>query len=114
MAKKRKPLAYLWTLSWYTPYSEPPDGKPRRLMSVRQPGDTTPRPPPEMETARLANPGYVLCWQGVLPEREPWPQERLIRYRRSRLRNRIEKKYPLFANEFFQEALERKPEYYGT
>jgi hypothetical protein len=34
--------------------------------------------------------------------------------RRSRLKKRLEKKYPLFAEAWYEEAVKAKPEYYGS
>jgi hypothetical protein len=42
-----------------------------------------------------------------------WSDDRKYKYRKKMLLNRMQKKYPMFADEMCQQALQEKPEYYG-
>jgi len=57
--------------------------------------------------------GYNVCWASIPPLRKQWSREARARNRIRRLRERMERKYPLFAEMFIQEALEARPDYYA-
>lgn len=57
--------------------------------------------------------GYSLAWSPVRtkPPRR-WSAEAKGRRRRQNLRNRLEKKIPLFADQLYSDEVERRPDYY--
>ncbi len=57
--------------------------------------------------------GYHVCWAPILPPRKQWSREARARNRVRRLRVRMERKYPLFAEMFIRERLEANPDYYA-
>lgn len=71
------------------------------------------RPPAEiLEAAGTPGRGYHVCWSPIAPPRKQWSREARARGRVRRLRERMERKYPLFAEEFIRERLAADPEYY--
>lgn len=73
------------------------------------------RPPAEI-LAAVGTPGtgYHLSWSAILPPRKQWSREARARNRVRRLRERMERKYPLFAEVFIQERLDQNPDYYAA
>lgn len=66
--------------------------------------------PPDISTLNV--PGYTVFWSPVMKPPKQLPESTLKSIRRKRLKRRVENKYPLFADEFIQEELENKTEYY--
>ena len=59
-------------------------------------------------------PGKVaICWNGIYPERRKLSKEGLASVRQKRLRRRLERKFPLFADALFEEELAKKPEFFA-
>jgi len=54
-----------------------------------------------------------VCWAPVPRPRKQWSREARARNRVRRLRERMERKYPLFAEMFIRERLEANPDYYA-
>ena len=109
-------MASLWALSWHSPYTEPPDGKPRDLAAVMLADTNGHRAPCPQWLLDLHKPGdgYSIYYS-FLPDK---PARRLsdeakFSIRRKRLEARIRKKYPLFAESMIADAIQRKPDYYG-
>ncbi|MCT4496064.1 hypothetical protein [Bosea minatitlanensis] len=99
-----------WSLSWGNPYTQPPG--PRVLAAVLvERGQPCPA-----EVKALWSPGcgYVISWQLVTqrPIRR-WSAEAKAKVRRRNLRDRLERKVPLFAEILIAEELERRPSYYA-
>jgi hypothetical protein len=71
--------------------------------------------PPEELLALMGPPGsgWRLCWSGEIKAGKPWSREARARERRRRLRARLEKKYPLFVNEFFATDVANRPDYFS-
>lgn len=59
--------------------------------------------------------GYSIGWELVTqkPIRR-WSREAKARARLRNLRRRIEKRYPLFAEAFIQDELQRRPAYFAA
>lgn len=71
------------------------------------------RPPAEIvEAVGVPGRGYHVCWSPISPARKQWSREARARNRVRRLRERMERKYPLFAEMFIRERLAADPEYY--
>lgn len=108
----------IWYVEWSNPYTEPPDGMPRRLaewkvIDWRHAQDRA--APDDLSALALAVPGYALCWSMIdRPKRRRWSKERKARERKRRLRKRMEDKYPMFAEEFIEQELEERPAYFAA
>lgn len=71
--------------------------------------------PPEILALWVAGAGYSIGWELVSqrPIRR-WSGEAKARMRQRNLRRRMEKKYPLFAEEFINAEMERRAKYYAA
>jgi len=108
-------MGFLYQLRWYTPYSEPPDGMPRVLAEFYDPQDQ-PRKTSELLdllSLHTIGDGYTLYIQYVpeAPVKE-MDKEKLASIRKKRLKRRLQAKYPLFAEQFEQEEMAKRAEYY--
>ena len=110
------PLPYdgAWKVEWLNPYTEPPG--PRVLAErviPNWPGAPDHDMPADLVEMARAHPGYSVTWafRPTQPRRQ-WSKEAKVRERVRRLRERMERKYPLFAKLFIAEAMARKPDYY--
>jgi hypothetical protein len=103
-----------WSVCWGNPYTKPPDGQPETLISGVYQVESTRQIPPEIRAAHKIGSGYAI-YCTVLPDkpRRQLSLETKQRIRRKRLRKRLETRYPLFAETFYEEAVTQKPEYYG-
>lgn len=102
------------TLAWRHGPKPPPEGMPRVLKAVLC---DKPNPVPrEIHDAWLAmgpGSGWSVGWEEI--EQRPvrrWSQEAKARVRQSNLRRRIEKAFPLFADDFVAAELAARPEYF--
>lgn len=112
-------VGFHYVIQWHSPYTEPPDGKPRILFewfesaqrrSERMMAGGYHLPPAVLE---VNEPGYGL-WVGTIEvPRPPVGQERLAAIRKKRLERRMREKHPLFADEFIRQEMERKGDYYA-
>ena len=71
--------------------------------------------PPQELAALAMTDGYQLVWSSEFyePPRQ-WSKERRARERVRRMRERIEHKWPMFAEQLIAEALASKPAYYAA
>ncbi|QIN81074.1 hypothetical protein GBA65_21800 (plasmid) [Rubrobacter marinus] len=104
-------------VEWGNPYTDPPDGMERQQLYVEVPYEDSSTPSAILE--KLENlgglgSGWSHCVGFVEPPRRELPLASKQSIRRKRLKARLEKKYPLFADLFYAEALREKPEYYGA
>lgn len=102
------------TLAWRHGMRPPPEGKPRVLKAVLC---DKPHPcPPEIYEAWLEmgpGSGWSVGWEMI--EQRPvkrWSPEAKARVRQSNLRKRMEKKFPLFADQFIAAELAARPDYF--
>ncbi len=104
--------AGVWYVAWGNPFTR--GERPEKLAEeVFHPWRGQQPPERLIEIAR-ANPGYCLAWTfRPLGEPHRWSQQAKARERQRRLRERMERKYPLFAEMFIAEALAKKPGYYA-
>lgn len=98
------------TFSWYNPYTSPPQPWPRVVaewVGERYvPGPLDDVIPPGCGWSMYIS-HITLCTIKQLPP------SKLAAVREKRLRRRIEKKYPLFAEEIIREETEKKRDYYA-
>ena len=106
---------HVWQVQWSNPYTSPPDGMPRLLAEMfvpRDGADSDSRCPLEISSFHRPK-GYTVYATAIRPPLRPLPPERLARLRRQRLERRERAKRPLFADEFIEQALALKPDYYS-
>lgn len=101
-------------LSWANPYRQPPNGIRVLAEIFRLETDPDARKvPEEFMTLSTLGDGYGISFVFLSEPPKQRPPEVLASLRKQRAQKRIEKKYPLFADQFMQAELERKPEYYA-
>lgn len=102
-----------YSLTWRNPCTEPPEGQPRTLKAllVRR-GEKCPQ---EITDLHVPGGGYCVAWELVTQQPiRRWSQEAKSRARRRNLRQRLEKRFPLFASIFEADELARRPEYFAA
>ncbi len=112
---------YDWVrmVAWANPYTQPPDGRPRMLAEdviLDWPHRTLEerRCPEWLDQLAAANPGYSIIGSPSYPfKRRKQSAEAKAQARRKRMAQRIEKKAPLFAEQFVAEELEHRPAFYA-
>lgn len=100
-------------VEWTHPYREPPDGKPRILIErffITKGG--CPKIPDDFHGLAPLGSGYGFTVQHIGPPPRRMEPEKLASIRIKRLRRRIERKYPLLAEQLIREEIDRKKEYY--
>ncbi|MCR5943972.1 hypothetical protein FG152_24685 [Ochrobactrum sp. XJ1] len=99
-----------YSLAWRNPHTTPPG--PRVLMAIIVPYGS--KCPPEIMSKFEPGSGYAITWELVMqrPIRR-WSREARSRVRQRNLKNRIDKKFPLFAEIFIASELEKRPDYYA-
>ena len=114
-------VGFRYTVEWFTQYSEPPEGLPRvkaeMFESVEQRdarmasgGRSV---PPEIEALHTIGDHYAVTIQAVLTPSRQLPAKTLAGIRKKRTQRRIEKKYPMFAEQFIEETVADNPDYFA-
>lgn len=103
-------VGQIWSIEWTG--SNCPEGWPKVLCEMFTPGHQSRAPKEVSEFPRTLGGGYGLTIRAVSKEMRPLKQESLAVVRRKRAKRRIEKKYPLLAEQMLTEEIESKPEYY--
>ena len=107
---------WYWAVIWHNPYTSPPSGYERVMLVVE--GERG-RCPDEIDqlwaTLRARHGGRwsVTTWCDAVQVRR-WTDEQRYARRRLNLRRRLERRYPLFVDELYEQALAERPEYYGV
>ena len=113
-------IGFRYTIQWFTPYGEPPDGKPRiraemfETVEQRKERMSHGEPLVPIGFSRLHEIGdhYSLYIQAIKTPMKQLSKETLAGVRKKRTMNRLQKKYPMLVEELFKEELENKPEYF--
>lgn len=106
---------YIFELRWGNPYTEPPNGQPRVLISITR-EQTSGHPFPEEilnHPMNVPGNGYSLSARV-----DPVPQRRLSEAAKGSLRlksleRRVLKQAPLFAADIIAEQVAKNPDYYA-
>lgn len=105
----------VWRVEWGNAYTPPRDGRPRVLaemvVSWDDGGDKA-VPPALRDVAGAPGNGWAIVWRFLPPPQRITPPETLAPRRRKALARRMEKNYPLFAEQFTQEKIAAVPGYY--
>lgn len=107
-------IGAIWSLRWSNPYTSPPDGR-RVIKELFFPvGHRYLRIcPPELRAIHTPGNGYSICWAAVSSPPKKLPQDKLALARQKRLRHRIEKKYPLLAEQIIRDEIKKRPGFYA-
>lgn len=112
-------IGAVWIIQWNNPYTSPPEGMPRVLAEFFYPvddprmrGDVPDDVMAYYDRHHLRGSGYGIHWQAVAEPPKDADQEVLSRRRKQRLEQKMRAKYPLFADQFIAEEMQRKPDYY--
>ena len=103
-------MTVTYSIEWSNPYTEPPCGD-RVLSTVDLPDGS--ECPKWMKDSLQPGSGYSLFVRFQEPEPRRLSKEGLASVRRKRLRARLDKSAPLFADELFDQEIERNPSYYA-
>ena len=108
------PLYVRVSYEWNDRYNEPPVCQSRVLAEVFIPYTEWPQPtPPEIQSVWKPGSGYSIYVTFLNEPPRQMPPEKLASIRMKRLRRRVEKKYPLLADEIIQEEIAKNPDYYA-
>jgi hypothetical protein len=100
-----------YSLAWRRPDIPPPG--PRVLKAILVPRGE--RCPAEIMELWVPGAGYSIGWELVTQQPiRRWSREAKSRARMRNLRQRMERKFPLFAETFIRDELERRPAYYAA
>ena len=103
-----------YSVAWRNPYTQPPEGGPRVIAAMLVPrGQPAPEELQQLLREKGLGSGWCLCWELITqkPVRR-WSQEARARVRKLNLRRRIEKRFPLFAEDFIAAEIASRPSYY--
>lgn len=108
----------VWQVIWSNPYKPLPEGFPRvilRIETVLAKGQGAGQCPQEIHEAweEMRAYGYCVSWHLEGPPARQLPLASKQRIRRRNLWKRLLKRYPMFLETFYQEAVEARPDYYG-
>ena len=112
---------FRYTIEWYTPYSDPPDELPRikaeMFETVEQRSERQRRGEPSVPTSfsslHVIGDHYCITIQAINPPPIMLNKTALASVRKKRAERRINKKYPLFADQFLSAEMNTKPDYYA-
>ena len=105
-------LGHIYRVEWSNPYTEPPAGQPRILAEIYVPEPRDVLMPPEIEAMHRIGSGYSITIRSLVqPPVERSPEAKAAT-RQKLLRNRMEAKYPLLADDMIAQDIARKPDYY--
>lgn len=107
-------IGVLIQLAWTNPYREPPNGL-HVLAEVFRSNNTlnSREVPQEFCNLHKLGDGYGNSFTFLSCTVKKLPKETLSSIRKKRLIRRMEKKYPLFAEQFIQEEISLKQDYYA-
>lgn len=108
----------VWTVVWSNPGRPRPDGMPEVILRVATPiakGQGAGRCPPEIDECweEMRPYGYCVSWNLEAPPARTLPLESKQRVRRRNLWKRLLKRYPMFLEAFYRDAIAAKPDHYG-
>ena len=103
-------IGFVYRWQWVG-HDDPPDGV-RVLFEKFVPGHAR-RCPPELDAMWRPGTGYAVCVESVeKPGRRQSP-ETVGKRRRDSLRKRLERDYPLFAEQMYNAEIANRPDYYA-
>ncbi len=106
-------MFWRWSIRWSDPHSTPCPAPVELFARTTEQGREN--EPPEIAELWRPGTGYAVCIDFLNPDKPPrrWSTEAKGRNRQKRMRERIEKAAPLFAEELIERALTQRPDYYA-
>jgi hypothetical protein len=106
-------IGVLIELRWSNPYTQPPNGV-RILAEIYRPYDDPEarKPPDVFDELHTLGDGYSHIYSFISPRIKELPPDKLASVRKKRIARRVQKKYPMFAEQFLAEEIAKNPEYY--
>jgi hypothetical protein len=110
-------VGMVFRIEWNNHYTEPPNGWPRLLAEIYFPKEDyniLQGKIPE-QIASIPHPlgsGYSIHIQAINTPLKPRSKETLVMTRKKILKERMTRKYPLFAESFIAQAIAHNPKYY--
>ena len=110
---------FVWSVIWRNPYQPRPEGFPEVMLRVEQerPAGAGAGPcPTEIDECWQEMHYYGYCvsvYMTYIPART-LPIATKHRIRRRNLWKRLLKKYPMFASDWYAEAVQARPDHYGA
>jgi len=98
---------------WSNPYTDPPGGEERVRAEKFVPYESEfyNRCPPEIFEKKVLG-KWCITWTAVTAPPRQLSEDVLKSVRKKRLKRRMEKKYPLFADQLVDAEMKRNPNYY--
>ena len=109
--KPQSPALFIHRLEWFNPYTSPPDGRPRVRAEIATLDSRTPAALIALKTTPGDGWSNTVRYCPPPSEREMTPEAKAS-MRRKRLGTLMNKKYPLFAEQFVAEKITAMPNYY--
>lgn len=103
---------YTFELAWHSPYTSPPNGQPRVLLSITREVESSANLPAEIRALADPGNGYAIHIHVTPKPARRISQEGRASVRRKSLARRIERKWPLFATQVTEEELAARPDYF--
>jgi hypothetical protein len=113
MGKASRPALAVVSVQWCNPHREPPEGAPRVLWAC-----TVLDRAYEAEILAHApscqpGSGYSPTFTAITPPPRRFTPERKAKIRIRNLRDRLARQVPLFADEYFEQEVTRRPGYFA-
>jgi hypothetical protein len=108
-----KPVGAVWQVIWSNPYTDPPGGEERVRAEMFVPYDSEfyNKCPQEIDEKKVLG-KWCITWSAVMAPPRQLTEDALKSVRQKRLKRRMEKKYPLFADQLVDAEMKKKPDYY--
>lgn len=108
----------VWAVVWRSRYVPRPEGFPEVVLRIATPlakGQGAGQCPAEIDECwqEMRDYGYGVSWHLEAPPARQLPIESKQRIRRRNLWKRLLKKYPMFLSDFYAQAVQARPEYFG-
>jgi len=99
-------------LEWINPYKAPPNGVKVLAERFVITDGGGPGFPDEWKELHELGDGYYITCSHISPPPKELSREKLASIRKKRLERRTRAKFPMFANEFISEEMEKNPDYF--
>ena len=111
MKKKKVKLLFVKRIEWGNPNTSPPDGRPRLLAEIVVEHQTDGKKELEKHFPGCGS-GCSITFRALPPPLRVTPPEVLAERRRKALAKKMENRFPLFAQEFTDDRIKQRPDYY--
>lgn len=114
-------VGFHYQIRWNNPYTEPPEGKPLVIAEMFETIEQRKQRvnggdgyfPERLSAMCELGSGYGCHITAITTPHKKLPKVTLAEVRKKRIKRRMQAKYPMLADIFVAEEIERKPEYYA-